>query len=76
MFLELFMGQNQFKSEREERERGGEEDREGGRKRGNYKEENMAHLTELRSYKIKLSSLVPDNRSPKVAVVYPNFHFQ
>lgn len=32
MFLELFMGQNQFKSEREEREKGGGEiGREAGR---------------------------------------------
>lgn len=40
------------------------------------KEENMAYLTVLKSYWTKLSSLVPDNRSPKEAAVYPSFRFQ
>lgn len=73
------MAQNQINGGRKhERERmeGRKEGREGGRKKTRKKEENMAYLTVLRSYWIKSSSLVPDNRSPKEAAVYPSFRFQ
>lgn len=61
--------------ERRQKKQGRKKRRERERKE-TRKKEHMAYLTVLRSYWIKLSSLVPDNRSPKEAAVYPSFRFQ
>ena len=79
-FFGLFLNFQQLKTkgerEKKNRKQEGKKERKEERKKTREKGQNMAYLTVLKSYLIKLSSLVPDNRSPKEAAVYPSFRFQ
>lgn len=79
-FFGLFLNFQQFKTKGERENKNRKEEGKKGRKEGreeeNEKGQNVAYLTVLKSYWIKSSSLVPGNRSPKEAAVYPSSRFQ
>lgn len=79
-FFGLFLNFQQLKTkgerEKKNRKEEGKKGRKEERKKTREKGQNVAYLTVLKSYWIKSSSLVPGNRSPKEAAVYPSSRFQ